>query len=167
MLSSHRDFFPQKPCKLFLPKQNAYTGVPLNVEPVTQYAVAAAWNELVTTRNCRRVPVGGYHVRRFFFLVGGVGQTQAWMPAFMLAYSYYADDMSLESDGGMIYWQRKTDKLGEKPVPVPLCPPHPTWIDPGANPGFRGERPATNDLSHGTRFTLYGWIKTQRSTWSL
>jgi hypothetical protein len=24
------------------------------------------------------------------------------------------DDMSLESDGGMIYWQRKTEKLGEK-----------------------------------------------------
>jgi hypothetical protein len=23
-------------------------------------------------------------------------------------------------------------------------------IDPGANPGLRGERPATNDLSHGT-----------------
>jgi hypothetical protein len=25
-----------------------------------------------------------------------------------------------------------------------------TWIDPGANQGLRGERPATNDLSHGT-----------------
>jgi hypothetical protein len=25
-----------------------------------------------------------------------------------------------------------------------------TWIDQGANPGLRGERPATNDLSHGT-----------------
>jgi hypothetical protein len=24
-----------------------------------------------------------------------------------------------------------------------------TWIDPGANPGLRGERPATNRLSHG------------------
>jgi hypothetical protein len=29
--------------------------------------------------------------------------------------------MSLESDGGMIYWQGKTEELGEKPVPVPLC----------------------------------------------
>jgi hypothetical protein len=27
---------------------------------------------------------------------------------------------------------------------------NPTWIDPGANPGLRGERPATNRLSHGT-----------------
>jgi hypothetical protein len=26
----------------------------------------------------------------------------------------------------------------------------PTWIDPGANPGLRVERPATNDLSHDT-----------------
>jgi hypothetical protein len=32
-------------------------------------------------------------------------------------------DMSLESDCGMIYWQGKTEKLGEKPVPVPICPP--------------------------------------------
>jgi hypothetical protein len=31
--------------------------------------------------------------------------------------------MSLESDCGMIYWQGKTEELGEKPVPVPLCPP--------------------------------------------
>jgi hypothetical protein len=25
-----------------------------------------------------------------------------------------------------------------------------TWIDPGANPGLRGEKPAINDLSPGT-----------------
>jgi hypothetical protein len=25
-----------------------------------------------------------------------------------------------------------------------------TWIYPGANQGLRGERPATNDMSHGT-----------------
>jgi hypothetical protein len=31
--------------------------------------------------------------------------------------------MSLESDRGMIYWQSKTEELGEKPVPVPLFPP--------------------------------------------
>jgi hypothetical protein len=31
--------------------------------------------------------------------------------------------MSLESDGGMMYWQGKTEELREKPVPVPLCPP--------------------------------------------
>jgi ribosomal protein S15P/S13E len=31
-----------------------------------------------------------------------------------------------------------------------LSTTNPTWIDPDANPGLRGERPATNDLSHGT-----------------
>jgi hypothetical protein len=31
--------------------------------------------------------------------------------------------MSFESDGGIIYWQGKTEELGEKPAPVPLCPP--------------------------------------------
>jgi hypothetical protein len=31
-----------------------------------------------------------------------------------------------------------------------LSTTNPTWIDLGANPVFRGDRPATNDLSHGT-----------------
>jgi hypothetical protein len=42
-------------------------------------------------------------------------------------------------------------QLGEKPVPVPLCPPQISHgLDLGSNPGLRGERPATNRLSHGT-----------------
>jgi hypothetical protein len=35
-----------------------------------------------------------------------------------------------------------------------LSTTNPTWIDPGAKPGLRGERPATNDLSHGTALHL-------------
>jgi hypothetical protein len=31
-----------------------------------------------------------------------------------------------------------------------LSTTNPTWTDPGLNPGLRGERPATNRLSHGT-----------------
>jgi hypothetical protein len=31
-----------------------------------------------------------------------------------------------------------------------LSTTNPTWMDPGANPGLRDERPATNDLSRGT-----------------
>jgi hypothetical protein len=31
-----------------------------------------------------------------------------------------------------------------------LSATNPTLIDPGANPGLRGEMPATNRLSHGT-----------------
>jgi hypothetical protein len=30
-----------------------------------------------------------------------------------------------------------------------LSTTNPTWTDPGPNPGLRGERPATNRLSHG------------------
>jgi hypothetical protein len=39
---------------------------------------------------------------------------------------------------------------------VKICPSatlsttNPIWTDPGSNPGLRGERPATNSLSHGT-----------------
>jgi hypothetical protein len=29
--------------------------------------------------------------------------------------------MRMENDGGMTYWQGKTEDLGEKPVPVSLC----------------------------------------------
>jgi hypothetical protein len=36
-----------------------------------------------------------------------------------------------------------------------LSTTNPTWIDPGANPGLRGERPATDDLSHGTAQVNY------------
>jgi hypothetical protein len=45
-------------------------------------------------------------------------------------------------------------QLGEKPVPVPLRPPQISHgLDLGSNPGLRGERPATNRLSHGTAIT--------------
>jgi hypothetical protein len=30
-----------------------------------------------------------------------------------------------------------------------------TWTDPGSSPGVRGERPATNRLSHGTAFISF------------
>jgi hypothetical protein len=33
-----------------------------------------------------------------------------------------------------------------------LSTTNPTWTDPGSNPGFRGGKPATNRLSHGTAF---------------
>ena len=47
-------------------------------------------------------------------------------------------------------------QLGEKPVPVPLCPPKISHgLDPESNPGLRGERPATYRLSHGTAIALY------------
>jgi hypothetical protein len=42
-------------------------------------------------------------------------------------------------------------QLGEKPVSVPLCPPQISHgLDLGRTPCLRGERPATNHLSHDT-----------------
>jgi hypothetical protein len=39
----------------------------------------------------------------------------------------------------------------EKTCPsATLSTTNPTWTDPGSNSGLRGERPATNRLSHGT-----------------
>jgi hypothetical protein len=46
----------------------------------------------------------------------------------------------------------ETEVLGENLPSATLFTTNPTWIDPGANPGLRGERPATNRLSHGTAF---------------
>jgi hypothetical protein len=44
----------------------------------------------------------------------------------------------------------ETEVLGENLPSATVSTTNPTWIDPGANPGLRGERPATNRLSHGT-----------------
>ena len=41
--------------------------------------------------------------------------------------------------------------LGGKTCPsATLSTTNPTWTDAGSNPGLRGQRPATNRLSHGT-----------------
>jgi hypothetical protein len=56
-------------------------------------------------------------------------------------------------------------QLGEKPVPVPLCPPQISHrLDLGSNPGLRGERLATNRLSHGTAYSLLNARISARST---
>jgi hypothetical protein len=34
-----------------------------------------------------------------------------------------------------------------------LSTTNPTWLDPGANPVLRGERPTTNNLNHGTELS--------------
>jgi hypothetical protein len=48
----------------------------------------------------------------------------------------------------------KTEKNQGKTCPsATLSTTNPTWTDPGLNPGLRGERLATNRLSHGTANT--------------
>jgi hypothetical protein len=44
----------------------------------------------------------------------------------------------------------ETEVLGENLPSATLSTTNPTWIELGANPGLRSERPATNRLSHGT-----------------
>jgi hypothetical protein len=46
---------------------------------------------------------------------------------------------------------RENRSAREKTRPIAtLSTTSPTLTDPGSNPGLRGERPATNRLSHGT-----------------
>jgi hypothetical protein len=58
--------------------------------------------------------------------------------------------MSLKSDGGMILTGENRRTRRKTSPSATLSTTNPTGIDPGANPGLRGERPATNHLSHGT-----------------
>jgi hypothetical protein len=62
------------------------------------------------------------------------------------------------------YWQGKTEGLGENPVPVPICPQIPHWNELDANPGFRGEKPATNRLNYG--MVLAYLFKDLEFTWT-
>jgi hypothetical protein len=63
--------------------------------------------------------------------------------------------MSLESDGGMILTGENRRTRRKTCPSATLSTTNPTWIDPGSNPGLRGERPVTNDLSHGTAVQDY------------
>jgi hypothetical protein len=55
--------------------------------------------------------------------------------------------MSVESDGGMILTVENRRKTCPSDT---LSTTNPTWIDPGVNSGLRGERTATNRMSHAT-----------------
>jgi hypothetical protein len=68
----------------------------------------------------------------------------------------------MEYNGGIIL-AGKTEELGEILVPVSLCSQKkPTWIEPVANMGLRGERSATNRLSHGTVKFVVEWCGRMR-----
>jgi hypothetical protein len=55
----------------------------------------------------------------------------------------------MENDGGMIL-TGKSRRTRRKTCPRAIFSTiNPTWIDPDANPGLRGERPGTNRPSHG------------------
>ena len=49
----------------------------------------------------------------------------------------------------------KNRQLGEKPVPISLCPPQtPHGLTRDQTRDLRNERPATNRLSHGTAIMI-------------
>jgi hypothetical protein len=63
--------------------------------------------------------------------------------------------MSLESDGGMILTGEDGRTRRKTCSNATLSTTNPTWIDLGANPCLRGEKPATNCLSHARPGQLY------------
>jgi hypothetical protein len=63
----------------------------------------------------------------------------------------------------------KTRSTWRKTWPIAtLSTTNPTWTTPGSNPGLRGDRPATNRLSHATAaFRHYILNKTSKRACSL
>jgi len=67
------------------------------------------------------------------------------------------------------YWQGKTKVLGEKSVPVPLCPPKILHIHLVSNPGLLAERetnrlkPRARPLDHHTECTSHSVRPSQRT----
>jgi hypothetical protein len=58
----------------------------------------------------------------------------------------------MANHGSMILaGETEDEELRETPAPVSFCPPQiQRRLTRAPNPGLRGERPATNRLSHGT-----------------
>jgi hypothetical protein len=87
------------------------------------------------------------NIKSFYFPEGGVGLVPKC--GCLLTLAYYAFPRWYEF--GDWWWN---DILTEenRRTRGKNCPSatNPTWIDLGVNPGLRGERLATNDLSHGT-----------------
>jgi hypothetical protein len=57
--------------------------------------------------------------------------------------------------GGMKLTGKNRSTRGKTCPSATLPTTNPTRTDPGSNPGLRGERPATNSLSHGTALPSY------------
>jgi hypothetical protein len=105
-----------------------------------------------------------------FFPEGGVGLVPE--RRCLLTLAYYA--FSRWYEFGERRWNDiltgENRRTRRKSCPSATLPtPNPTWIDPGANPGLSGERPATDDLSHGTSFcslNIHFWVWIILRSWS-
>jgi hypothetical protein len=96
-----------------------------------------------------RFVLGIISVVVFFFSEDGVGLVPR--RGCLLTLAYYAFPRWYEF--GERRWNDMTGenrRTRRKSCPsTTLSTTNPTWIDPGVNRGLGGERPATNDLSHG------------------
>jgi hypothetical protein len=101
---------------------------------------------------------GIVRIHTFFYLYGGTLGTAATTG--LLYQARMIGDRWLWRNWWNKDWQGKP-KYSEKTCPsATLSTTHPTWLNPGLNPGRRGGKPATNRLSYGaarirTYFVLY------------
>jgi hypothetical protein len=96
-------------------------------------------SEWLVSRPDHFIPTTGYYGVRLHL----------WTAATSGHIGHPLNDMSFESDGGMILTGENRRTRRKTCPSVTLSTTNPTWIDPGTNPGFCGDRPATNDLNHG------------------
>jgi hypothetical protein len=108
----------------------------------TEYEHNRRWRYILTVPEAR--------IKDVSFFPPGVGLVPK--RGYQLTLAYYAFPRWYEF--GERRWNDMTGenrRTRRKTCPsATLSTTNPTWIDPGSNPGLRGERPATNDLSHGT-----------------
>jgi hypothetical protein len=83
------------------------------------------------------------------FFIYGV-RLRLWTAAVNGHIVHPQDDIRLKSDGGMILTGENRRTRRKICPSATLSTTNPTRVDPGANLGLRGERSATNRLSHST-----------------
>jgi hypothetical protein len=86
----------------------------------------------------------------------GGSSTHAWMPSYVsilrIPQMIWVWRPTMEW-----YWQAKTEELGEKPVPVPLCPPQ-------IPHGFTQERTRASEVG-GRRLTTWAMARPRSVPW--
>jgi hypothetical protein len=116
------------------------------------YATTAFFHILTNSSLTHYPFISRYTVRVFFFSPeGGVGLVPQRGCLHTLAFHAFPRWYEFgERRWNDIYW-RENRRTWRKTYPSStLSTTNPTWIDSGVNPGLRGERPATDDLSQCT-----------------
>jgi hypothetical protein len=96
------------------------------------------------TAQCNQLAIIDILEETVSFLLPGGGVGQVPKRGCLLTLAYYVFPR----------WYKFVERRRKTCPSATLSTTNPTWIEPGANPGLRGESPATNDLSHGTGPTV-------------